>query len=135
MGRSILIYLGLAIVGIILLVVFIRTVIIPFFKFLFCFLKWIFKTLPILILIAIFIPGFIDEGAYFIVILILAIADSIKLRGSDYTGEHFILNKKSKIAHRASDPSADTIGYNHREDVYATESELESRGFRIKKDN
>ena len=135
MIKKILIFIAIIAVAIALLIYIVKCVLIPFFKLLFNFLKWLFKTLPILILIALFVPGPIDEGVYLIVILCLAIADTIKLGDSGYYGGHYILNKKSKIAHRASDPSADTIGYNHREDVYATESELESRGYRIKKDS
>ena len=127
-------YIVLALVGLALLVFIARYVIWPLIKFLFNFLKWVLKTLPILILIAIFVPGVLDEGVYLIVVLILAIAETISSGSSNY-GEHFVLNKKSKIAHRASDPSADTIGANHREDVYATEYELNERGFRIKKDS
>ena len=136
MVEKILFFIGMIVIGIVVLVVLVKFVIIPLFKFLFHFLKWVLRSLPILIIIAIFVPGVIDEGVYLIVILFLALVDTIKLGGSgNYYGDHFILNKKSKIAHRASDPSADTIGYNHREEVYATEYELESRGFRIKKDN
>lgn len=136
MVEKILFFIGMIVIGIVVLVVLVKFVIIPLFKFLFHFLKWVLRSLPILIIIAIFVPGVIDEGVYLIVILFLALVDTIKLGGSgSYYGDHFILNKKSKIAHRASDPSADTIGYNHREEVYATEYELESRGFRIKKDN
>lgn len=136
MVEKILFFIGMIVIGIVVLVVLVKFVIIPLFKFLFHFLKWVLRSLPILIIIAIFVPGVIDEGVYLIVILFLALVDTIKLGGSgSYYGDLFILNKKSKIAHRASDPSADTIGYNHREEVYATEYELESRGFRIKKDN
>lgn len=136
MIKKILFFMGMIVIGIAVLVILVRFVLIPFFKFLFNFFKWVFRSLPILILIAIFVPGVIDEGVYLIVILFLALVDTIKLGDSGgYYGDHYILNKKSKIAHRASDPSANTIGYNHREDVYATEYELENRGFRIKKDN
>ena len=127
-------YIVLALVGLALLAFIARNVIWPSIKFLFYFLKWVLKTLPILILIAIFVPGVLDEGVYLIVVLILAIAETIS-SGSSYSVEHFVLNKKSRIAHRVSDPSADTIGANHRDDVYATEYELKERGFRIKKDS
>lgn len=135
MIRKILIFIAIIAIAIALLVYIVKSVLIPFFKLLFNFLKWLFKTLPILIIIALFVPGLIDEGVYLIIILFLAIVDTIKLGDTGYYGDHYILNKKSKIAHKASDSSADTIGYNHREDVYATESELKSRGYRIKKDS
>ena len=135
MIRKILIFIAIIAIAIALSVYIVKNVLIPFFKLLFNFLKWLFKTLPILIIIALFVPGVIDEGVYLIIILFLAIVDTIKLGDTGYYGDHYILNKKSKIAHKASDPSADTIGYNHREDVYATESELKSRGYRIKKDS
>lgn len=135
MIRKILIFIAIIAIAIALLVYIVKSVLIPFFKLLFNFLKWLFKTLPILIIIALFVPGVIDEGVYLIIILFLAIVDTIKLGDTGYYGDHYILNKKSKIAHKASDSSADTIGYNHREDVYATESELKSRGYRIKKDS
>lgn len=136
MIEKILFYIGMIVISMAALVIIIRLVIIPLFRFLFHFFKWVFRSLPILILLAIFVPGAIDEGVYLIVILFLTIVDTIKLGDSGgYYGDHYVLNKKSKIAHRASDPSANTIGYNHREDVYPTEYELEGRGFRIKKEN
>lgn len=136
MVNMILRFLATVAIGIVILVVVARYVLLPLAKFLFHFLKWVLKTLPILILIIIFIPGIIDEGVYVLVLLFLTVFDLIK--GDDYSGsysEHFVLNKKSKIAHSAYDSSADTVAPKHRKDVYATRSEVEDMGYRIKKDS
>ena len=61
MIRKILIFIAIIAIAIALLVYIVKSVLIPFFKLLFNFLKWLFKTLPILIIIALFVPGVIDE--------------------------------------------------------------------------
>ena len=123
------------VIWIVLPVILVKYVIWPMVKFLLTFLKWIIKTLPILIIIAILIPGILDEGVYLLVLLFLTVLDMVG--GNDFISscsEHFVINSKSGIAHHFLDSSADTIGLNHRIDIFATRSEIENMGYRIKKD-
>ena len=130
--------------------ILIRYLLIPVIRFLFHFIKRLLLSLPFW-LIAFFIPSFIDEGVILSVVAFLAIVDcfdsgfrltnhlssdnysSDYASSDDYTSDHYVLNKKSKVAHKSTDPSADTISYNHRKDVFASKSELIDKGYRIKK--
>ena len=49
MVEKILFFIGMIVIGIVVLVVLVKFVIIPLFKFLFHFLKWVLRSLPILI--------------------------------------------------------------------------------------
>ena len=130
--------------------ILIRYLIIPVIKFLFHFIKRLLLSLPFW-LIAIFIPSYIDEGVILSVVAFLALIDcfgsgfrlsnllssdnysSDYTSSDDYTYDYYILNKKTKIAHKSTDPSADSISYNHREEIFASKSEIIDKGYRIKK--
>ena len=105
-------------------------------KYIVCLLKWVLITLPIWAVWLFF--DNIKDISIFWGIVGISIVDFIKkLNNKDshyYSGEHFVLNTKSKIAHKPWDSSAGTIGHNHREDVYTTKEELFDRGYRMKQD-
>ena len=130
------------IAGVIGIVVFftIKYIIWPITKvivqYMFCLLKWLLISLPIWVVWMFF---FDDIKAVYIFggIVGISIVDFIKKltkKEEYYPGEHYVLNTKSKIAHKSWDSSANTIGHNHRKDVYATKEELFDKGYRMKQD-
>ena len=82
MVEKILFFIGMIVIGIVVLVVLVKFVIIPLFKFLFHFFKMGIKIVANINNNSNLCPGVIDEGVYLIVILFLALVDTIKLGGS-----------------------------------------------------
>ena len=96
--------------------------------------------LPLWIILLIIVPGFLDEGALFLVLLVIAF---IKAKGTgsaegySSSSGSYILNKKTGVIHSSWDSSADTISDKHRRKVsYSEAQELVNRGtkYRFKKD-
>ncbi len=116
-------------VSILMFFLIIRYIFIPLIRFV---LKH-FLMLIGLAFVLFLIPGIIDEGIAVIVIIILALASSGSSSGySDSGYDHYILNKRSKVAHRYFSDSANSVSEKNRREIFATRSELREKGYRIK---
>ena len=96
--------------------------------------------IPLWIILLIVVPGFLDESALFLILLVFAF---IKAKGTGSSGGYssssgsYILNKKTGVIHSSWDSSADTISDKHRRPLSSSEAqELVQRGtkYRFKKD-
>ena len=103
-------------------------------RYIFCLMKWLLITSPVWLVWLMFFDD-VNPRYIFWSIVGISIVDFLKkLKNKEpyYSGEHYVLNTKSKIAHSSWDSSANTIGYNHRKEVYATKEELFDQGYRMK---
>ena len=115
------------------------------------FLLYFVCSIPVLIFLLIFVPGFLDEAVLLLGLLLFAIAKAAgsgsssrwtSSASSGYSGSYsntgsYVLNKKTGVIHDRWDSSVDTISDNHRRSLsYSEAHALVNRGtrYRFKQD-
>ena len=113
----------------IVLVILVLKLIIKLIPLIIQVIKFAFMAIPIWILLYIFVPGFLDEGAFAIIIVIVAV---IRYFSSGFTGgyggyssfyDDFVLNRNTGVIRRKSDPTVSDVSERNRRVISRSRAE------------